>query len=317
MYRIMPRCYKRKVENWFKTLDIKTEPSNFFNYSFATSFATGFIIAMIAKDFFFIVWISVFLGMLSFFHGLILLSLDRRIKFVEEILPDALQLMSANIRAGYIPSMALMLSTRKEFGPLSKAIKKSGKEIMTGKSLEDGLAKIPEYINSKELKRVIGLIIEGIKGGGQIMSLLEENATDIRRRQSIRKEIKASILMYVIFIVFAGCVGAPALYALSGYLINTIGGFRSMANLPESFSTSMPLFKFGSMDVTPDFIYYFSLISIVITSTFSGLIVGMINTGKATSGIKYIPIFLSISLSVFFLANYAVNNLLSGMIPTI
>ena len=70
---------------------------------------------------------------------------------------------------------------------------------------------VPAAIKSSDLERTIDLIIEGIRGGGQLVALLEENANDIRRRQAMKKEIKANTMMYAIFIAFAGCLGAPGL----------------------------------------------------------------------------------------------------------
>ncbi len=260
-------------------------------------------------------WLGVFFSIFGFMNALIILSVDRRGRFVDEILPDALLLLSANIRAGYIPSRALILSARKEFGPLSVAIRKAGKEIMTGASLEEGMLDIPKRIKSKDLTRTIKLIIEGIRGGGQIVTLLEENATDIRRRQAIQNEIKANIMMYAIFIAFAGCLGAPGLYALSGYLTTTTSSLSPDSTMSTELTSKMAFIQMGGIEISEAFLFQFSIAAILITTIFGGLILGLINSGKEKDGLKYAPILAIIALLVFFGANFLVNTMFSTMLP--
>ncbi|UCD03324.1 MAG: type II secretion system F family protein [Candidatus Aenigmatarchaeota archaeon] len=258
---------------------------------------------------------GVFLIIFGVLNAMLILSVDRRGRFVDEILPDALLLLSANIRAGYIPSRALILSARKEFGPLSVAIRKAGKEIMTGASIEEGMKEIPERIRSQDLIRTIKLIIEGIKGGGQIVTLLEENAIDIRRRQAIRKEIKANIMMYAIFIAFAGCLGAPGLYALSGYLTSTTSSLSPDIAGSAQISDKVAFIQMGGVQISEEFLFQFSIAAILITTIFGGLILGLINSGREKDGLKYAPILSVIAILVFFAANFAINLMFSAMLP--
>lgn len=314
VYKVMPRRYRRKMLELLTLSGVKIRMERWVNYSFAFSFALGFFIALLQMNYFFFLWIITFIAFFALFHGYLILAVDRRARFVEEILPDALQLMAANVRAGYIPSKALLLSARREFGPLAEAIKKAGKEILTGKSIQEGLQEIPKYVKSEDLKRAINLIIEGIKGGGSIVALLEENAIDIRRRQTIKKEIKANIMMYTIFITIAGCFGAPILYALSGYLITTLSKFGSTTTLPETLATGVPLIHLG-VDISPQFLLEFSILAILITTFFGGIIIGLIATGRERAGIKYVPIFVSLALLIFFGANLLINSIFAGFLP--
>ncbi|NIP40116.1 MAG: hypothetical protein GTN37_00795 [Candidatus Aenigmarchaeota archaeon] len=293
---------------------MKTTPEKYITNSLVMSLIIAGVIAFFVSAYMVYVFIGVFCGIFFLLNGWLILAVDRRRNFVENVLPDALELTAANIRSGFIPSKALLLSARSEFGPLAEAIKRSGKEIMTGKSLADGLQQIPRYIRSEILERAVKLISEGSRSGGQLVALLEENAIDIRRKQALKKEVKANIIMYGIFIVFAGILGAPVLYALSLYLITTLTMFSSAGNLPESFSTNIPFFKFG-ISVSPDFLLLFSVVSIIITTFFSGIIIGLIDTGKEKGGIKYIPIFMIIALLVFFGARMVISSMFAGFLP--
>lgn len=315
IYRFFPRSYREGVRNRLLLAGMKTSNEKYINNSVIISLIFACIVTVGVRVYAPLVFAGSLLAGFFFMNAYLSLAIDRRKGFVENVLPDALELMSANIRAGFIPSKALLLSARDEFGPLSEAIKNSGKEILTGKSLTEGMKEIPKYIKSEILERAITLISEGSTSGGQLVSLLEENAADIRRKQAIKKEVKANIIMYGIFIVFAGVLGAPVLYALSLYLITTLtslGG--SEITSAEVMSSGVPFFK-GGISISPEFLFGFSLISIIITTFFSGLIIGLIDTGKERGGIKYVPIFMAIALSVFLVANFVVGSMFSTFMP--
>ncbi|MCK5023129.1 MAG: type II secretion system F family protein [Candidatus Aenigmarchaeota archaeon] len=315
IYRFFPRSYRESVRARLKMAGMKTTNEKFINNAVIISLIIAAVITIIVKIQPLFVFTGSFGAAFFFMNAYITLVIDKRKLFVETVLPDALELMAANIRAGFIPSKALLLSARDEFGPLAEAIRNSGKEIMTGKSLTEGMMEIPKYIKSEILERAIILISEGATSGGQLVSLLEENAIDIRRRQAMEKEVKANIIMYGIFIVFAGVLGAPVLYALSLYLISTLtalGG--SEISSADVMSSGVPFFK-GGVEISPDFLFIFSIVSIIVTTFFSGIIIGLIDSGKEKGGIKYIPIFMIIGISVFLIANFVIGSMFSAFMP--
>ncbi len=315
IYKFFPQSYREHVRDRLVFAGMRTTSESYINKSFLASLVLAAALAVIARAYALIVFACVFLGMFLLANAYLTLAVEKRKNFVENVLPDALELMAANMRAGFIPSKALLLSARSEFGPLAEAIKKSGKEILTGKSLADGLNEIPRHIKSDILRRTIVLINEGSKSGGELVSLLEENALDIRRKQAIRKETRANIIMYGIFIVFAGVLGAPVLYALSLYLITTLTsiGTTNIAST-EVMAKGVPLFK-GGVTISPEFLFGFSVVSIAITTFFSGIIIGLIETGKEKGGIKYVPIFMVLALLVFLGANFVISSMFGSFIP--
>jgi len=316
MYRIMPERYRKWVEEMMRYTGSTKDPKYFVNYTFVMSFGVGFVAGIIVRDYFLLIWPAVTVSLFALFHGFLVLAVDKRTKYVETILPDALQLMAANSRAGYIPSRALLLSARKEFGPLSEAIRRVGKEILTGKPLEYALNEIRMYIKSELLDRTIRFIIEGTKGGGQFAALLEENADDIRRIHALKKEVKANIVMYTIFIGFAGCVGAPILYALSSFLVNTISKFRGLSEIPETTTFQVPLMKFGGFELSENFLFMFSIVAILLTTVFGGLIIGLITSGKEKAGIRYIPMLVVTSFAIFFLVNMVIKSMFGTILQS-
>ncbi|MFH1978461.1 MAG: type II secretion system F family protein [Candidatus Aenigmatarchaeota archaeon] len=315
-HKIVPRKYTKYIETNLRYSGSKKSSKTFVDSAVILSLLVGFVAALVSAPYTYYVFVGVFVGLFVLLHGFLIMGVERRSKFVENILPDALQLMSANSRAGYIPSRALLLSARPEFGPLSDAIKLVGKEMVTGKSLEESIHKVGYYIKSEMLDRTLKLIVEGSKSGGQFATLLEENATDLRRIQVIKKEVSANIMLYIIFIGFAGVIAAPALYALSSYLIGSITQLGANVVVPETVSSGSSFMSFGVVKISEEFLFLFSIASILITTIFGSLIMGLISTGKEKGGIKFLPIFVVGALAIFFGAKLMIG-IMFGVIASV
>ena len=246
------------------------------------------------------------------------LSAESKAKFVETILPDALQLMASNIRAGLTTDKALLLAARPEFGPLREEISRIGRETMAGRSFVDALNKSTARIKSKDMEKTIALIVQSLKSGGQLADLLDQTADDMRDQQMIQKEISASVLMYAMFIAIAIVLGAPVLFALSSFLLELLVKNMELisSQMPMSFrsmaSSAIPI-SVTSIAIKPDFVITYSVISMTISTLFGSIVMGLILKGEETAGLKYIPVMLIIALSLFYLAHYILQTLLGGM----
>ena len=316
MFRLMPARYRKKLWEWFRYAGKEGSVHRFFNASLMASLAVALAIGVVMKENFLLAAPLGFTGMFLLVHGSLVLAVERRTNHAERVLPDALQLMAANSRAGYIPSHAFLMSARDEFGPLADAIRNAGKELITGQNIESALKGVTHHIRSDILEHTMGMMAEGIRSGGHFSALLEETANDIRRTHILRKEMRANVMMYVIFIFFAGCLGGPVLYSLSAFLINTIGSLGAGVKVPAA-AIKTPFMKFGAVSVQPEFLQLFSVVSISLTTIFSGLIIAMISTGKGKAGIKYVPIFFIVAMAVYFVSGMAIQGMFGKFIPSV
>jgi flagellar protein FlaJ len=237
---------------------------------------------------------------------------------VDEVLPDALQLMSSNIRAGLTTDKALLMAARPEFGPLEYEIRRIGKETIAGKTLTEALQKMNDRIRSRNLERTVDLIIQSIKSGGKLADLLDQTATDLRDQQIVQKEISASVLMYVFFILIAIGIGAPALFSMSSFLVTLLTKNMEMISkdLPANMadvSRALPI-SITTVRIKPDFIRTYSLIALTASSFFGSIVVGLIMSGEEKQGLKYFPILLTIAISLFLLGGWVLNKTLGGML---
>lgn len=242
------------------------------------------------------------------------ISADSRKKDMDEVLPDFLLLVAANIKSGLTIDRAILFSARPEFGELSREFKKVAFEIYGGESLEYSFSKIVKRIKSGALERTVSLLVEGVKSGGDVAKLLEETAIDIRNTEILQKEIRASVMMYVMFIFMAAVLGAPALFAISTFLIR---GTMSMWSGMDT--SSMSGMETGMIKISPPSIDitvfgYFATAAIIITTTFSGILISLIQTGTIRQGIKYSPLFTSVALVIYFVAKELLFRIFGGML---
>ncbi|MEM4634053.1 MAG: type II secretion system F family protein, partial [Candidatus Anstonellaceae archaeon] len=142
---------------------------------------------------------------LSVYVALLLMA-DARRRKVEEVLPDFLSLSASNVRAGMTIDQAMWYAAKPEFGILSQEVSIVSKKTFGGVPFNTAIDYLADRFSSKPVRRAVALIKQGMASGGQLADILERTAEESRHMQMLRKEISASLLMYVIFIVFAGAV---------------------------------------------------------------------------------------------------------------
>ncbi|NIM47574.1 MAG: hypothetical protein GTN40_05470 [Candidatus Aenigmarchaeota archaeon] len=239
---------------------------------------------------------------------------DSRANQIEKVLPDALLLMSANIRAGMTVDRAIWLSARPEFGVLEEEIKKVGARTMGGKPLKIALTEMTKNIKSKILNRTVKLLLEGIKSGGEIAHLLEETANNIRINQTLKKEIKSSVMTYSIFILFAAVIAAPFLFSISLFFVDTMTSLWGSASFGAGVTgTTMgvggPFQKARGPQINVADLLWFSISTLAVTAFFGSLSIGLIQSGKEKNGLKFIPVLLIGSISVLLISQIVVKML--------
>ena len=318
-----PKRYKEALKKQLIYAGIREEIiGRFIGFSFFFTIFLGFVMAF---DFWLIGWglngillgIGVGIFLLIVIQLSVILIADARAAEIEKVLPDALQLMSANVRAGMTVDRAIWLSARPEFGVLEEELKRAGTKTVGGETIKDALMEIASRVKSDLLEKTFRLVIEGIESGGELAHLLEETANNVRTVQSLRKEIKTSVTTYSIFIFFAAVLGAPALYAISLFFVEIMTKLWSPKVLGGVTATGATmgggmLSKAGAPTISIDQLFWFATLSITITTLFGSLIIGLIQTGKEKNGIKFIPVLTFGALIVFVAAQYIIKMLFGG-----
>lgn len=319
--KILPEPVRRSYMDLMKYCDIKTEHDKLIGFVilFGLELAFGatvviFSVFNIAFSYMFLVaFVAIYLIFEVAIYFRLLLSADAKAKVAEKSLPDALQLMAMNVKAGMTTDKALLLSARPEFGCLEKELNRAGKHILAGKNITEALMEMSGRIRSPLLERTINLLVEGMRSGGELADLLQQTAEGIQTQETVKDEIQSNVMMYAIFIFFAAGIGAPLLYGISTYLVGVLGTQFAQFDTSEIMAGSQISMMSGHMNISLEFLFLFPIVSLIVTSIFGSLIIGIVKGGTEKDGIRIIPVLLVVSLTVFLLVRSMVAGIFAGM----
>ncbi len=246
--------------------------------------------------------------------------IDKRKTFIEDLLPDYLQIASANMRSGVSLDKALISAARPDFKYFKDDVLLMAKQLYFGETMTNALLNLSNRYRSLQLKRTTRMMSEALRYGGGLADILNQISKDLRNQQIIQKEIGSQLLMYTIFIIFASVIGAPVLYALTNKMIGITDTIWSgiLQQNPNGLSSitqvsSVSFLKPHPPTIQPSEYNLFSLIAIILISGISAFIVSGISNGAAIKGLKYLPIFILIGLVIFFVVSIALGGMFSNI----
>jgi pilus assembly protein TadC len=247
------------------------------------------------------------------FMGYVILyfKMQKRVDDAENYLPDVLQLISVNLRAGLTAFAAIKIAGRGEFGCLSEELKTSTTKALGLESFSESLLRIKEKINSTVIERVMKLISTSLLTGGHLADLLKDLSDDIRATQTLKKEMVTKTKTYTAFILFTILFGTPVLLAISIQFVSMISGITSQNSVGDDFN--LGLMQSG-MAVTPEFLIQLSISMLFVTCLIASLLMGVINKGSMKYGLKYAPFLITAGIIMFFFARFAVLNLFTTIV---
>ncbi len=244
------------------------------------------------------------------------LQVEARKAAVEAALPDFLSLIAANVRSGMTVDQAMWYAAKPEFGILSIEVKGVIKSSFSGEPFEKALDRLALRFNSKVLERTIILVKQAMATGGEVAEILEITSEDAREVAIQKKDIASTLLVYIIFLVFASVLGTPFLFSVASRLIEVLtiafsylpaGGLAGQAQQMAFVQPTAPI-------ITPDEFQWFSIATIFVTCFFASLILGAIQAGSKTQGLKYFPFMLVFAYVVFFVVSSFLESIFASML---
>jgi len=321
--RLMPKKIRLWIKRQVDYSSFRVNPDTLIGFTILFGIGVGIVGGLLASQ---LTELNPFLIAALFFPGFLFLiymwlefSADSKSKFIEDVLPDALQIISSNIRAGLTLDKAMLMATREEFGPLGMEIRRIGKETMTGENIATAMLKTKKRVRSKHMDMVINLMIQSIESGGALADLLDETANDLRDQQMIQKEIRASVLMYVFFIFIAVGFGGPLLFSISSMLVKVLSANMALITdeMPADFAgmQGIPI-SMEASSISAEFIVEYIMIALVVTSFFGSIALGLILKGDEKTGLKFLPILGVMSIAVYKISSMIIDHYVMQMFPS-
>lgn len=312
--KLVPPAIKKKLRAFLAYSNVKVEQELFIGFVTFCSLLIG------VAGGFFLGWYFSFWAFFALFAVLtnaivylwIAMMIDKKAQLVEESLPDALQLMTSNLRTGMTPEKALLLASRPEFGPLKHEIDIVGRKVTLGEEVGAALLAMTKRVRSKRLLRTVELINSGLESGGSLAVLLEATANGLREQLIVDKRIKASITMYVIFIFAASALISPILFGLASFLVDVLRASFAQIDIPASAASTLPIGA-AKINISTEFLINFIVAFLTCNIFMASMLLGIIGTGKRREGIRYFVPMMLLAIPLFFLGRYAIKTLLGGL----
>ena len=208
----------------------------------------------------------------------------------EQFLEFARDLVEA-VKAGTPISKAIMQVSRKNYGSLTKHIKKLANQIALGIPVKKAFTIFALDIGNPVISRSIELIREAEESGGEIGSILEQVALSVQEIETLKKERKAAMFNliiegYVIFLVFV-----VIMLMLQLKFIPMLAGF----GIKQGGSPSFGGFGAKIELIAPEFLQKIFFAMLLIQGFFAGLVIGALSEGKVLSGLKHSAALVAIA----------------------
>lgn len=262
--------------------------------------------------------VGLVIGFLVLLTSYYAMKSDARRNALEAILPDFLALVSSNVRSGMNLDQAMWQAAKPEFGILALEVKTSIKSSFSGQPIEKALEDLGNKFNSDLFKRALNILRHSIYSGGEIAVVLEKVAEEASELALVRREIRSTLLVYVIFLFFASAVGIPFLLSVSGKMLEILTSTFSLVDTSSSSSdiaNSFGYFSVSKPPITPKQFFWFSILVIIISSITTSLLIGAAYAGRKSEGLKYLIFIFFVGIMVFFGAQYALSIFFSNFIP--
>jgi len=253
---------------------------------------------------------------LSFFIFVLTYSPYQKAKEIEELLPEALELISSNLQAGLTTREALKLLISDQYEPLASEISLVMAKESMGKPLEEALRESSDRIESELYRKVVQTLSRGIEGGSDLEEVTTALASNIQDIKNMKQKIRSAAMGYKAFLTFASLIAAPFLFALSTFLIETLTKLTEQATQGSTAGTGIPssFLTIGTSLPPVDTLTIFFISMIILTSLSTSIGIGIVSKGSLMEGVKVSPVFIMVALAVYWIGRQMISVLVGGVI---
>ena len=220
----------------------------------------------------------------------------RKIKEKERFFPQFLKDLADIYRSGISLVQATYQTSQQNYGALTPHIRKLAIRLSWGIPFEEAFKLFAKETKSPLIEGATLIILEAFASGGDIPSVLETVAEDIRKLKDLEEERKSHFApfvgtMYVVFLISIG---------LSYILLQVL-----LPEIPVLPSFSMNFTpqggqNFGGTATIPEYpLKILFLHLLLIQAIISGLIAGIIGEGSWSAGLKHVLVMGFIALLSF------------------
>jgi flagellar protein FlaJ len=217
-------------------------------------------------------------------YGIYFYYAQRRIKKIEDRLPDFLRDVAEAGRFGMTLSDAIMVASTGRYGLLTEEIKKMAGQIQVGVPVNQALEYFRARVDTPLVNRMVSIIIKANEAGGNVADVLTMVAHAAKEAQLVEKErvIDMQTYTFVMIIAFGVFIVTIVILATSFLPEMLKAGTSLTAGLKGvQVSGSFQGIAYTYIPV----IEFLLVISALISAIGDGILAGVLKDGKYGSGL--------------------------------
>ena len=221
---------------------------------------------------------------------------NRKIKKIEEHIPDFLKQLASLNESGLNIVSAIRVISASNLGALTSEIVLIRKDLEWGMLLTDALKRFERRVSSMTVTKVTSILLKAMEAAGTIKDALFTAANDAQLYLELKNRVKNEMFVYIVVIYMTFCVFLFTIYILTSNFIQIF----SKMHIPN-IGNSYIQFRVPNVNEMIQLFYHTSLIN----GTVSGLIAGLMGEGELRAGLKHVLVLVMITYLVFtFLLGY-------------
>jgi flagellar protein FlaJ len=214
--------------------------------------------------------------------------LNRRwITGIEDNLANLLRDLAESQRTGMTFERALEATAEREYGPLTPEMKRVATQLSWGVPYEKALESFAKRVETPLTYRVVTLISETARSGGNIERVMNSIVSHVRDLRSIERERRAQMRPYI-FITYI---------TVFVFLFTLVMLFKMFFSTLSQMTAQGSMFLAGAVTPTDYKLVFFHMT--IVEAFLGGLIGGKMSAGSIVPGVKHSVILMIITLLVF------------------
>ena len=243
-------------------------------------------------------WLTyVFLGLMAFTgpYGFYASKQHKRIRDIEARLPEFLRDVAEAGRFGMTLAQAIKVASRGRYGKLTPEIRRMAAQIDWGVPASEAMRLFAERVDTPLVKRMTSIIIKANIAGGNVADVLTMVAHDAREAMLNQTERKINMVTYVMVIYIAFAVFIATIFILNTTFLPKMmeAGTSVAEGAAKAGITNMPATI--QTDVIPTIQLLF-VAAVIVHAVGDGILAGILQDGRFSSGMKHAFIMLIIGL---------------------
>ncbi|MFB6108411.1 MAG: type II secretion system F family protein [Haloplanus sp.] len=225
----------------------------------------------------------------------------RRIRAIEESVPDFLDRMASVNEAGMTVVESLGRVAESDLGGLESQVERTWRDIQWGANAQDALERLAVRTRSRMVSQSVTLITNAMDASGDIAPVLHIAADEAQETRRLRRERRQEMLTYTLVIYISVFVFVGIIAALTVAFIPAVqqAGGAGLPASPDASSVGLSSTFGGIGDVNTDAYRLVFFHVSAIQALCSGLVAGQLAEGGIPDGVKHAAFLLAVTYVAF------------------